>query len=124
MALRNLEPLRSLDSEERLNELLSLRLAVLLKHSTLCGLSWAAHDELMAWHGRVRRADVPAYILTVGTHRALSDEVSCRTGVAHASPQVLVLRHGKVVATASHRAVTASFLAGQLALHNDSLALA
>lgn len=73
---------------------------VVFKHSTTCPISAAAYNEMSRFEGEVA-------LVEVQSHRNLSKEIEQRTGVAHESPQVLVLRKGKVVWDASHGKVKA-----------------
>ena len=74
---------------------------VVFKHSTTCPVSAAAYDEMSRFDGEVA-------LVEVQRARTLSKEIAQRTGVAHESPQVLVLRKGKVVWDASHWRVKAN----------------
>lgn len=73
---------------------------VVFKHSTTCPISAAAYGEMSRFDGEV------ALVVVQGA-RILSQEIEQKTGVAHESPQVLVLRNGKVVWNASHWKVKA-----------------
>ena len=73
---------------------------VVFKHSTTCPISAAAYDEMSRFEGEVA-------LVEVQRARNLSKEIEQRTGVTHESPQVLVLRNGKVVWDASHWKVKA-----------------
>lgn len=99
-------PLRS---ETELDTVLTEPLAVLYKHSPLCGLSAIAAREVRAF--RASDPAVPVYVVDVIRERSLSMEVERRLSVRHESPQALVLRAGEVVWHGSHRAVTAAVLA-------------
>ena len=54
---------------------------------------------------------VPVHTILVRAQRELSDGIAEWAGVAHESPQVIVVRRGKVVSAASHEGVTAEYLA-------------
>jgi bacillithiol system protein YtxJ len=73
---------------------------VVFKHSTTCPISAAAYNEMSSFDGEVA-------LVEVQSAGRLSKEIAQRTGVAHESPQVLVLRNGKVVWDASHWKVKA-----------------
>jgi bacillithiol system protein YtxJ len=73
---------------------------VVFKHSTTCPISAAAYNEMSRFDGEVA-------LVEVQSDRNLSKEIERITGVAHESPQVLVLRNGKVVWNASHWKVKA-----------------
>lgn len=86
---------------------------VVFKHSGTCGISAEALDELVEHvsrsAGRVRYA-----IITVQTDRALSNAVAQRFGVRHETPQVLIVRGGRVVWSATHFRVTADAVSAAL----------
>jgi bacillithiol system protein YtxJ len=85
------------------------RPVLLFKHSRHCGISCEALDEL---HAHLDRAatGVAYKLITVQTHRPVSDAAARRLGVRHETPQALLLRDGKVVWNASHFSITASAL--------------
>jgi bacillithiol system protein YtxJ len=85
------------------------RPVLLFKHSRHCGISCEALDEL---HAHIERAAGQATykMITVQTHRPLSDAAATRLGVRHETPQALLLRDGKVVWNASHFSITAGAL--------------
>ncbi|HVS20429.1 MAG TPA: bacillithiol system redox-active protein YtxJ [Pyrinomonadaceae bacterium] len=73
---------------------------LIFKHSDACGISSRAYSEMAT-------LDRPIALVTVQTERAVSTEIERRFGVAHETPQVLILRDGKVVWSASHGQVKA-----------------
>lgn len=88
---------RRISESQSFDELLSRsneRPVVIFKHSISCPISAAAYQEMS------RIQDVS--LVEVQTARQLSNEIERRTGVSHESPQVLVLRNGKVVWEATH----------------------
>lgn len=104
---------RALSDEEALESALAEPIAVLYKHSPLCGLS-----EIAA--GEVRRfmeasPGTPVYVLDVIRSRALAREAARRLGIRHESPQAIVVRDGAPVWSASHRGVTAAALRSAVA---------
>ena len=72
---------------------------VLFQHDPFCGISARAHRELAQLSGPVHRVDV-------ARQQDLTRDITTRTGVRHASPQVLVLRNGRAVWSAAHGAIT------------------
>jgi len=81
-------------------------LVILFKHSPTCPVSWMAHREVMRL--RAEQPDLPLYLISVRRRRDVARFIEERTGIRHESPQVIVLRGGAVVASASHDDVTAS----------------
>ena len=69
--------------------------AVLFKHSNTCGVSSRAYDEMA-------KLKEPVGLITVQKARAVSDEIEKRWNVAHETPQVLIIRDGKLIWDASH----------------------
>lgn len=78
---------------------------VLFLHDPWCPISARAYREMERVGGDVALVDV-------SRARRLNREIEARTGVRHESPQVLVLRGGRVAWHASHRRVTAAAVAG------------
>ena len=105
-ALRHVEDLEQLLSESHARPFL------LFKHSYTCGVSAEALDELID-HLNTDLANAgaaePRYaMVTVQTHRDVSNAVAKRLGVRHETPQALLVRDGRVIWAASHFRVTAT----------------
>jgi bacillithiol system protein YtxJ len=98
-------------SSADLDLLFAASLAVLYKHSPICPTSSMAHDEMMRVAGR---GAAPVFLLDVVRHRGLSRAVAERIGVAHASPQVIILRQGAGVWHRSHMDILADSVARAL----------
>jgi bacillithiol system protein YtxJ len=81
------------------------RLVLLFKHSVTCGTSAQAYDELVD-HLSTGQHTTQYVIVTVQTHRDLSDAVAARFKVRHETPQTLLIHKGQVVWEASHFSVT------------------
>jgi bacillithiol system protein YtxJ len=81
------------------------RPVLLFKHSRTCGISCGALDEL---HAHVETAEPQAAykLITVQSHRGLSDQAARRLGIRHETPQAILLRDGRPVWTASHFRIT------------------
>jgi bacillithiol system protein YtxJ len=92
------------------------RPVLLFKHSRTCGISCEALDELQA-HVAAQaraggRAPTAAYkLITVQSHRGLSDSAAQRLGIRHETPQAILLKDGRPVWNASHFRITAAALA-------------
>jgi bacillithiol system protein YtxJ len=89
------------------------RPVVLFKHSRTCGISCEALDELRA-HIERSNAGATYKMITVQSHRAISDEAAARLGVRHETPQAILLRGGRPVWKASHFRITADELCAAL----------
>jgi bacillithiol system protein YtxJ len=85
------------------------RPVLIFKHSRTCGISCEAFDELHA-HITEAPVEVSYKVITVQSHRGVSDAAEARLGVRHATPQVILLRGGVPVWNASHFRITAEAL--------------
>lgn len=102
-------PWKSLTTTEDLEQLektSETKLVAIFKHSTRCGIS------RMALRGFEKEYDyspdqVQIYFLDLLNHRELSQEIASRFEVAHESPQLILIRSGKIVHHASHSGINA-----------------
>lgn len=74
--------------------------AIVFKHSNTCGISARAHAEMS-------RLEHPVGVVIVQQSRDVSNEIEARTGVAHETPQVFIMRNGEVLWSASHGQIKA-----------------
>ena len=105
--------LHDLDALEAAIDESRQRPVLLFKHSRTCGISCEAFDELQL-HLDQRTAAAAYKVITVQTHRHVSDEAAARLGVRHETPQAILLRDGKPVWKASHFRITANALSQAL----------
>ena len=109
-----MKPLISLQDVESVDAAIAEsreRPVLLFKHSRYCGVSCEALDELQS-HIDSQPGPTAAYkMVTVQTHRSVSDAIAQRLGIRHETPQAILLRDGKAVWNASHFRITSSQLA-------------
>jgi len=80
-----------------------IRPVLFFKHSHTCGVSAEALDELRSHiDGQVSSSLAQYAMVTVQTHRELSNAITERLGVRHETPQVILVRDGRVLWSASH----------------------
>jgi bacillithiol system protein YtxJ len=94
-ALRHVDELEAAISDSH------QRPVVLFKHSYTCGISAEALDELRA-HMDVAPASARYAMVTVQTHRDVSNTITKRLGVRHETPQAILIHAGRAVWSASH----------------------
>jgi bacillithiol system protein YtxJ len=115
----DLTPLHHVDELDLLLTESHTRPLLVFKHSFTCGISAEALDELIDHMNAevvLAGGPDPRYALvTVQTHRDVSNAVSNRLGVRHETPQALLIRNGRVVWAASHFRVTADAMRKALA---------
>jgi len=112
--MSQLQPLVHIDELEAAIVESRERPVFLFKHSRTCGISCEALDEL---HAHVEDASPEAAykMITVQSHRRLSDETAARLGIRHETPQAILLRNGRAVWNASHFRITKQQLDALLA---------
>lgn len=77
---------------------------LLLKHSTTCPVSAAAHQRFMAF---LAAGDAPtAYLVKVIESRPVSNAIAADLEVTHQSPQAILMHHRRAVWHASHGHIT------------------
>jgi len=82
---------------------------LIFKHSTTCGISAQVHEGLLSETAALS-ATMDLQYLDLLAFRPVSNEVAARLGVAHQSPQAIVVWQGKAIASSSHFSVTAAKL--------------
>ena len=119
----DLMPLEHVDELRRLIAESDSRPVLVFKHSHTCGVSWEALEEIVAHLNeresetstRRTRSAAQYAMVTVQTHRAVSNAIAQKLGVRHETPQALLIRDGRVVWSASHFRVTAAAVGGAIA---------
>lgn len=92
--------LRALNELDDLLTQSAAQAVILFKHSNSCGVSARAYREMA-------KVGDPVGIITVQDARPLSDEIVNRFDLPHETPQVLIVRDGKLAWSASHFRITA-----------------
>jgi bacillithiol system protein YtxJ len=116
----NLIVLDSVEALERVILESEERLVLLFKHSVTCGTSAQAYDELVA-HLNEGEHEAMFTIVTVQTHRDISDVVTRRLSVRHETPQALLIQDRCVVWEASHFRVTAQTIEEAIKRYTNGL---
>ncbi len=85
-----------------IRELSNSKPVLIFKHSTRCSVSSMSLDRLLRnWKTEDGEKVVP-YFLDLIAFRKLSDQIEEEFGVAHESPQVIIIRDGRAVYDNSH----------------------
>ena len=105
--------MQDITDESDVNDVLGAPEALLLKHGASCSISAGARQELESF--TARHPEMPVLALEVTKHAGLADRVAEKLGVAHESPQLFLLRGGKVAWHAEHHDITAKAIESQLA---------
>lgn len=84
------------------------------KHSTRCGTSLHAIDRVERMNSALTDLS-DCYYLDLLTYRQVSNAIAEQWKVPHQSPQVILLKEGKVVYHASHQAIDGAKMLGYVA---------
>lgn len=96
---------------EEFDRLIDEAEAIIFKHSTSCHISSSVHLQVERFLAECPHRSL--HKVHVIEDRPLSNYIAQKTGVRHASPQVIVLRRGSVHWHASHFDITAETLGEQ-----------
>ena len=80
---------------------------LLFNYDPYCGVNAAARREVVG-------LDAEIAVVDVDEHHELGQQVARRTGIRHESPQMILLREGRAVWSASHFNITASAIRAAL----------
>ncbi len=103
-----IHPIVSPNPDSWQEELQRAALALLYKHSPICGVSAAASEEVERFADA--NPGLPIFRVDVIRQRGLSQRIAQHLGVRHASPQAILLRSGSPIWVTSHFGVTAAAL--------------
>ena len=97
------------DFDEASNE----KAVLLFKHSTRCSISSMAKHRLESDWDLSDEQIIPVY-LDLLAYRSISNLIAERYDVQHESPQVIMLKNGQSIYTASHNAIRVDAIKEQL----------
>jgi bacillithiol system protein YtxJ len=101
--------LDKMEQFDEIDEISKTKPVVLFKHSTRCSISRMALKQFDA-EFNFPEEKIDWYLLDLLNHRDLSNEIASRYNVVHQSPQIVVIRNGKVVFNESHDSIAAEDL--------------
>lgn len=96
------ENLESLEQIQDINELSNQKPVLIFKHSTRCSISFMAKSR---FEGGYEETDLSVWLLDLIKNREISNKIAETYGVRHESPQVLLIKEGKCIYSASHNAI-------------------
>ncbi len=82
---------------------------VILKHSTRCGISRMVLRKFEQSYD-LKEDKIKLYFLDLLSYREISNKIASKFNIPHESPQLIVIRNGKVVYDASHNEIEAEDL--------------
>ena len=97
--LDNIYHLEEIDSESASKPIL------IFKHSTRCPVSFAALDRIEGDSVKLEGVNFEPYFLDLISYRSVSNEIAEKYGITHQSPQILIIKNGKVTYHNSHMGV-------------------
>lgn len=113
MSKVNWFPLTSISQLSSINESSHEVPCLIFKHSTRCSISSVALNRLeKTWN--ISENKVIPYFLDLIAYRDVSNAVAEEYGIRHESPQMLIIKEGRVVYDASHFEISTNTLSEQL----------
>lgn len=110
---KSVTPWIDLNSMEQLDKIENAsegKTVAILKHSTRCGVSRMVLRMFETDYDLDENEPVELYFLDLINNREISNEIAVRFGVKHESPQLIVLKNGKVLHHSSHQGISANKL--------------
>jgi len=101
-------PLQTLEQLDEIVENSNEKPILIFKHSTRCSISRFALKRFENEFNLQGKLNL--YYLDLLNFRAISNEIASKFGIQHQSPQVLLIREGKVVYHDSHDGIEAEEL--------------
>ncbi len=98
-------PLTSIEELDVIKEKSKEKTQAIFKHSTRCGISSMVIKQLESEYDLDTNADL--YYLDLLNYRPVSLKIAEKFGVAHQSPQLIVVKNGVVVYHDSHHSISA-----------------
>jgi len=111
--------MQTIDTVEALDIVLAgttTRPALIFKHSLTCGTSAVAMEEMQDLMAEPP-VGVDVWLVRIQAARVVSNTIEARLKVRHESPQVLLVRDGQVVWSATHYRVLADAVRTALRTH-------
>ena len=105
MNWQQLTSLKELEAIQVLSHNPKLLGVLIFKHSTRCATSSVALDR-MERNWKVSDEQIPSYYLDLLRHRDISNGIAATYDVVHESPQVLVIKNGECIYSASHNSIS------------------
>lgn len=96
--------LTEIETLDEIVEISKNQTVAILKHSTSCGISRMVLRQFEQTYD-LKEEQIKLYFLDLLSHRDISNKIASMFNVPHESPQLLVLKDGKVVFDASHSGI-------------------
>ena len=86
---------------------------IIFKHSTRCSISRMALKQFESHYNLSEKVATP-YFLDLLEYRQISNAIADQFDVVHQSPQILVIKDGKCIYTASHSDIDADDIGAKI----------
>ncbi len=98
----NWHPLTTSDQLNSIDQASQQQLQLILKHSTRCSISSAALSRIERnWQDEDSKKINPNYLDLI-QYRDVSNFIASHYGIEHQSPQILIIKNGKCIYSATH----------------------
>ena len=87
---------------EEIKKVSGTKFTIIFKHSTGCGSSRMSLSRFQKSWKDEETTNIEPYFLDLIAYREISNKIAEEFGVKHESPQLLLIKDGKCIYTASH----------------------
>jgi len=102
------QKLTAVESIDELIELSAQKPIMIFKHSTTCSISQTALARLERNWSEKDVPQIATFFVDLLSYRSVSNKISESLALKHESPQVIIIKNGKVIHDASHMSITFS----------------
>jgi len=92
---------------------------VIFKHSTSCPISAGAYEQTQQYMNQAPENGPAFYLVKVIESRPVSNAIAERLNVQHKSPQILLVKSGQALWSASHYGITMDNISKALSEKRD-----
>lgn len=103
-------PLTRLEQLDEIQKESESKTVAIFKHSTRCGISRMVLRKFEQEYTPKKLKETKLYFLDLLSNREISNEIAEIFGVRHESPQLLIIRDGKVIRHESHQDIDVTSL--------------
>ena len=110
----NWQKLQSTDQIQDIKDQSMIKPVLIFKHSTRCAVSSMSMNRVSKKWKPDDADRITPYLLDLISFREISNLVASEFSIAHQSPQILIVKEGKVVYTDSHFGISYSAIMSKL----------
>lgn len=112
-----MRPLSTLESLDSCLSESATRPIFIFKHSTACPISAEAYRHVARYAEQANDTTPEVYLVKVIEERPISNQIADQLGIQHKSPQLILVKDGKVLWSTSHYGIHADAIRDAVSTH-------